>query len=153
VDEVLARALEKTAAARFPSARDFGNALGDALDAPPRSQLPTIPDEVHREASVSARIRRVAAGSAAVGALAGVALLELTSRVRSLEAEPAAAASVAPAPSVIVGWLAPSARPRPKPRPAASSKERARARGAASVPEPAPPAPSGAPGSAGAGAR
>jgi hypothetical protein len=70
----------------------------------------------------------VAAGSAALGALAGVALLELTSRARKLEVEPVVEAQSAPAASVIVGWLAPSARPKPRSRPASSARERAQAR-------------------------
>jgi serine/threonine-protein kinase len=144
VDDVLANALEKSAAARFPSAREFGNALGDALDSQPRSQLATVPDVVHRAAE-SSRIKRIALGSVALGALAGAGLLELTTRGPALSPEPTAASSSAPSATAIVGWLLPPARPKPRPRPAASARERAAQREAAGGRETALPDPSSAP--------
>jgi serine/threonine-protein kinase len=155
VDDVLGRAFEKTGSARYPTAREFGQALGEALEERARSPLPTLPDEYHREYSAR-KTRSVAVGSAAVGALLAVALFELTTRFRHDEAATATAtvARAAPPPTVIKGWLAPSARPRPRPRPSAPAKERAifdggapqaeasserPAPSASSSPEPVPP--------------
>lgn len=124
VDEVLGRALAKSAAERFPSAREFGSALAEALELAARSQLPTIPDG-HHLALASTNHRRLVAGSLAVGALLGVAALELTYRARSEDAAVSAAPLAAPAPSVITGWLAPAPPPRPRPaRTASSARER-----------------------------
>jgi serine/threonine-protein kinase len=145
VDEVFARAFHKTPAARYPSAREFGAALGQALEDRPRSQLPTLPDEFHREFSHK-RARRSAVGFVALGALLGVGLSELTARLRAGEAADARPVAVStPAPSAIQGWLAPPARPRPRPRPAASVKDRSEkaAAGGAKAGAPSdPPAPS-----------
>jgi eukaryotic-like serine/threonine-protein kinase len=125
VDEVLGRALGKTANERFASAREFGNALADVLEIAPRSRLPTLPDEHHLEAA-SSNTRRVAAGSIAIGVLLGVTLLELTHRARAIEPSVVSVPSAAAAPSVITGWLSPPARPRSA-RPSASARERAAA--------------------------
>ena len=127
VDEVLARALGKNAQDRFPSAREFGAALADALEIAPRSRLPTLPDDHHLQL-VHANTRRVALGSAAIGLLLGVSLLELTHRLRANEAAVSAESEriAQAAPSVMTGWLAPSARPRPRSTNAAPSWGKAR---------------------------
>jgi serine/threonine-protein kinase len=48
VDGVLARALSKEPERRFPSAREFGDALAEALERGTRGAMPTIPDTQHR---------------------------------------------------------------------------------------------------------
>ena len=125
VDEVLGRALGKTASERFASAREFGSALADVLEIAPRSRLPTLPDEHHLEIATS-NTRRVAAGSIAIGVLLGVTLLELTHRASAIEPSATPAPSAAAAPSVITGWLSPPARPRST-RPSISARERSAA--------------------------
>jgi serine/threonine-protein kinase len=138
VDEVLGRALDKNANARFPSAREFGVALAEVLEIAPRSQLPTLPDEHHLRAATT-NTRRLAAGSIAIGVLLGVTLLELSYRFRtplpgaSAALSPSAAASA----SVITGWLAPPVRPRPRAaRAAGSPRTKAPLRDAGVPPEP-----------------
>lgn len=58
VDAVLARGMARAPGRRFASASDFGDALAEALLAAPRSALPTLPDQRHRDAHESRAGRR-----------------------------------------------------------------------------------------------
>src|SRR6188508_1827304 len=50
VDAILLRGLAKTPAERFPSARELGETLAEALGIRTRKMQPTLPDEHHRRA-------------------------------------------------------------------------------------------------------
>jgi serine/threonine protein kinase len=93
VDTVLGRALAKDPSARYGSAKDFGEALAEALETRPRSALPTLPDERHQHAPWVSKRResgsaRMAAGGIAIGVLLGVAGFQLTSSLRTTERQP-----------------------------------------------------------------
>jgi serine/threonine-protein kinase len=125
VDGVLARALAKNPALRFASAGEFGDALAEALGQGTRRAMTTIPDFAHRRVpNERGGSARSFAGGAAVGALLGVAALELTSGLRDREATPPPPArSEAPPPKAPpVAWLSPP--PRERPRSASSSAPR-----------------------------
>lgn len=116
VDEVLARGLAKDPSKRYPSAREFGRALGEALELLPRNQLPTMPDGLHGSPLQSeARVTRSLIGGTALGALLGIATMQLTSglreEVREVREQRVAARPARPA---AIGWLAPTSAPRPK---------------------------------------
>jgi len=88
VDRVLARGLAKIPGARYEDARSFGKALAEALWQSPRQQLPTLPDERHRNHAPSAhetRTTRLVLGGAAVGALLGIAGFQLSIGLREPE--------------------------------------------------------------------
>ncbi len=143
VDEVLGRAFAKAANERYPSAKDFGDALAEALENAPRSQLPTLPDE-HHIVSANRHKQRIVIGSGVLGGAIGIGLFALGSELIASQPVPVLQPSPAPAAtnSVIVGWLAPAARPRPRPRAAASAREKpapaASASASTSTPTPAP---------------
>ena len=107
VDAILLRGLSKPPAERFPSARELGETLAEALSIPTRKMLPTLPDEHHRRAPWQARPEnhqlRTAVGGAAVGALLGVAALQLSTMLREPEAP--STATEAPVPHVAVAWM------------------------------------------------
>ncbi|HEX6271400.1 MAG TPA: serine/threonine-protein kinase, partial [Polyangiaceae bacterium] len=144
VDGVLARGLAKDPEARFASAREFGDALAEALGRRSRGALPTLPDERHevlRRAEPHAGARLLVGGAAA-GALLGIAGIQLTSGLK--ESERAALAEPARAATAAVAWLSegPSQRPAPSasvrrasPSPSAAPKA------ALSAPSPSAPAP------------
>src|SRR5882724_13309307 len=71
VDEVLARGLAKDPSERFPSARELGETLAEALGIRTRKMQPTLPDEHHRRAPWQGpperRGVRTFVGGAAVG--------------------------------------------------------------------------------------
>jgi len=105
VDGVLARALSKEPEKRFASAREFGDALAEALGRRSRGALPTLPDERHevqRRAEPRAGARLLVGGAAA-GALMGIAGLQVTSglkeRERAALTEPTSVATPA------VAWI------------------------------------------------
>jgi serine/threonine-protein kinase len=128
VDEVLRRGMHKNPNLRYESAREFGSALGEALEVLPRSQLATIPDGRHtlRGDELEQRAQRLGIGGLFLGALIGAGAMQLTSGLRHSESLDAAApleASVAPSPSVARGFLAEA--PKPSPRPAASARANA----------------------------
>src|SRR5688572_27791097 len=90
VDVVLSRALSKDANARYASARDFGEALAEALETRPRNALPTLPDEQHQRAPwatrrTDSRSTRMAVGGIAVGALLGITGFQLSAGLRGGE--------------------------------------------------------------------
>jgi eukaryotic-like serine/threonine-protein kinase len=122
VDAVLARGLSKIPSARFEDARAFGKALAEALWQSPRMQLPTMPDERHRNSAPSAhetRTTRLVLGGAAVGALLGIAGFQLSSGLREPEhaPEPRAEQVRIQRPSKAEGPAASEPAPK-KPRPA-----------------------------------
>ena len=85
VDTVFARALSKNPRARFSTCEEFGHALAEALEVSPRTAMPTVPDEYHREdetRSESSRRTRIAIGGAAVGALVAVGGFQLSQQLR-----------------------------------------------------------------------
>lgn len=137
VDAVLARALAKNPAQRYETARDFGHALADALEQLPRSTFQNAShsgDAAQRADFSEARNMRLIVGAAVIGALVGVAAMQLTSRLRAArEPTPERSPGVAvPAASVAIGWLAPSPRPRARqssavPRAATSNRPERRA--------------------------
>ena len=138
VDAVFRRAMSKTPAARYESARDFGVALAHALIPAARATLATLPDQHHQAladgSALGARGRRFGAGGVALGLLIGVAATELTAGLRQNEAatlrpEPSSAPA---APSVAYGWLAEAPRPR-KPTPSARASGSTRAERATSA--------------------
>jgi len=143
VDGVLARALAKDAEVRFASAREFGDALAEALGRRTRGALPTLPDERHevlRRAEPHAGARLLVGGAAA-GALLGIAGIQLTSGLK--EREQAALADPARPATAVVAWLAeaPTARPVPS-----ASTRRAASNPSSSARAAAPaPSASGAP--------
>lgn len=127
VDAILLRGLAKSPNDRFPSARELGEALAEALGLT-RRMLPTMPDAHHRDAPWQApperRGVRTFAGGVAVGALLGVAALQLSNVLR--EPEPASALQP-PAPAhVAIAYLAEKAPPRraPEVAPAGSAQKR-----------------------------
>jgi serine/threonine-protein kinase len=146
VDRVLLRGMSKDLTERYESAREFGNALAEALELVPRSSLPTLPDERHsvsyRALQGEAKGARSAIGGAAVGALLGIAAMQLTSGLRRAENPDLLpeTENVAPAASVAYGFLAESPKPHSKPapsaKPAAARNERTSTldAGAASAP-------------------
>jgi eukaryotic-like serine/threonine-protein kinase len=155
VDAILQRGLSKLATERFSSARELGEALAEALTVPSRQMLATVPDLHHRtapwQAPVESRGLRTFTGGIALGALLGVAALQLSNILR--EPEPPAARE-ASGPHVAVAWLAerPSSVRRLADSPAQSAASKraphatasAAARDAApelSPPPPEPPAP------------
>lgn len=127
VDGVLARGLSKNPAARFASAGEFGDALAEALERGTRGAMTTIPDVQHRLAQQSGGSTRSFAGGVAVGALLGVAALELTNGLRERETSPPvpSRAEAAPAKAPPVAWLAPGPRERPRAATPPSSKRAA----------------------------
>ena len=146
VDGVLARALSKDPEKRFTSAREFGDALAEALGRRSRGALPTLPDERHevlRRAEPRAGARLLVGGVAA-GALLGIAGIQVTSGLKERERAALAAPTAVATPAV--AWLsdgpsqarsAPSASARRlPPNGSASSKPRT----AASPPPSAQPA-------------
>jgi eukaryotic-like serine/threonine-protein kinase len=144
VDAILLRGLAKTPAERFPSARELGETLAEALGLRTRKMQPTLPDEHHRRAPWQApaenRSWRIFVGGAAFGGLLGVAALQLSNMLR--EPELGHQADTAAGPHVALAYLAekPSAHRVPElPAPSASGRKPARASAAAST-EPAPPA-------------
>jgi eukaryotic-like serine/threonine-protein kinase len=144
VDSILMRGLAKLATDRFPSARELGESLAEALAIPTRKMLPTLPDEHHRRAPWQARPEnqrlRSAVGGAAVGALLGVAALQLSNMLR--EPEPALGRDdEAARPHVAVAWLAEKAPTPRDPLPTATSSARRPARPASSAESPASAAP------------
>jgi serine/threonine-protein kinase len=86
VDAILLRGLAKVPAERFPSARELGEALGEALGMKTRKMQATLPDEHHRRAPWQPPPERSSlrtfVGGAAVGALLGVAALQLSTMLR-----------------------------------------------------------------------
>jgi eukaryotic-like serine/threonine-protein kinase len=141
VDAILLRGLSKIPAERFPSARELGETLAEALSIRTRKMQPTLPDEHHRHAPwqgpAENRGWRTFAGGAALGALLGVASLQLSNILREPDA---AGPSEATGPHVALAWLAekPAHRPSEVPSPSSSGKKTGRAPAAASA-EPTPP--------------
>ena len=142
VDGVLARGLSKNPAARFASAGEFGDALAEALARGTRGAMTTIPDVQHRltHAERSGGARSFA-GGVAVGALLGVAALELTNGLREREAAAPvpARAEAAPVKAPPVAWLAPAPRERPRAATPATSRRAAVSAPSVSANLPSPP--------------
>ncbi len=131
VDSILARGLAKIAADRYPSAREFGEALAEALAVPTRSMQPTLPDEHHRrnfwhKPPENGNFRS-AVGGAAIGALLGVAALQLSNVLREAEPSPAAGLDTERVHSA-VAWLSekPARRPARAETPSSSPASSAR---------------------------
>jgi serine/threonine-protein kinase len=112
VDAILLRGLAKDPAVRFPSARELGETLAEALGIRTRKMQPTLPDEHHRRAPWQApperRGVRTFVGGAAVGGLLGVAALQLSNLLREPDVGPSTADS-AHAP---IAYLAERAAPK-----------------------------------------
>ena len=90
VDGVLARALSKDPEKRFASAREFGDALAEALGRRSRGARPTLPDERH-EVEWRAEPRagaRLLVGGVAAGALLGITGIQVTADSRSASMRP-----------------------------------------------------------------
>jgi serine/threonine-protein kinase len=142
VDAILLRGMAKVPGDRFPSARELGEALAEALSVRTRVMQKTLPDEHHLRAPWQARPEnhglRSAVGGAAVGALLGVGALQLSNLLR----EPDALARQAEeAPHVAVAWLAekPASR-RAESVPAAASVRRPPQTSSSAPADPAPSA-------------
>ena len=150
VDGVLERALSKNPARRFPSAREFGDALAEALGHRTRGALPTLPDTQHRDvqrAEEQASGRKFAGGMA-VGALLGIAALQITISLRDREKEALSEPEPVLAPAVAylsepppMTRTAPSASAK-KPAPPEVSSAPRRVPSVEPAVEPPPPAPS-----------
>jgi len=142
VDTILLRGLSKTPGDRFPSARELGESLAEALAIRTRKMQPTLPDEHHRRAPWQApaehRGWRTFAGGVALGGLLGVASLQLSNMLR----EPDVTTAGEPArPHVALAWLSEKPTHRaPEPTPSGSSRKPNRAPASATA-EPAPAAP------------
>ncbi len=149
IDAILQRGLAKTPADRFPSARELGETLAEALGIRTRKMQPTLPDEHHRRAPWQAPAERhglrTFVGGAALGGLLGVAALQLSNVLREPEAgNPTEAATPA---HVALAWLAEKPaqhRPSETPSPSGSARKVARAPSAPSV-EPTAATPPAAP--------
>lgn len=146
VDAILARGLAKAPNDRFPSARELGETLAEALGLASRKMQPTLPDEHHRRAPWQPPPERhgfrLFAGGAALGALLGVAALQLSNLLR--EQEPSPPTIEAPStPHLAVAYLAEKPAPK-RPEPAPSTRKPTHAPSAAPLAEPekapAPPA-------------
>lgn len=144
VDAILSRGLAKPPAERFPSARELGETLAEALGIPTRKMQPTLPDQHHRNAPWSAPTERhglrTFAGGMALGGLLGVAALQLSNMLREPElvgpAEPTG-------PHVALAWLAekPISRRVPEaPAPSSSARKATHPTPTASA-EPVEPSP------------
>lgn len=136
VDAILLRGLAKSPTERFPSARELGEALAEALGMTRRMQV-TMPDAHHQHAlwqpPPERHGLRTFAGGAALGALLGVAALQLSNMLR--EPEPPTSVEPTSPPHVAVAYLAekaPARRPiesvpasstprRPSPAPVSAS--------------------------------
>jgi eukaryotic-like serine/threonine-protein kinase len=117
VDAVLARGLSKIPSARFEDARAFGKALAEALWQSPRMQLPTMPDERHRNSAPSpheTRTTRLVLGGAAIGALLGIAGFQLSSGLREPEQAPESRAEQVQAARPNKAEAPPVSEPAPK---------------------------------------
>ena len=123
VDGVLERALSKNPARRFPSAREFGDALAEALGHRTRGALPTLPDTQHREMQRTEEQAsgRKFAGGVALGALLGIAALQITISLRDREQE-ALGSEPVPVLSPAVAYLSEAPRAK-RPAPSASAKK------------------------------
>jgi eukaryotic-like serine/threonine-protein kinase len=108
VDAILLRGLAKIPGDRFPSARELGETLAEALGIPTRKMQPTLPDEHHRRAPWQApaerRGVRTFVGGAALGGLLGVAALQLSNVLR--EPDPGSPSEATPAAHMALAWLA-----------------------------------------------
>jgi serine/threonine-protein kinase len=147
VDSILLRGLSKVPSERFPSARELGEALAEALGIPTRKMQPTLPDEHHRRAPWQPPPERhgvrTFVGGAAVGALLGVAALQLSTMLREPEPAPASNADTARAP---VAYVTERPARRGGEAPTASSSARRSAHAAPSASAPNVPEPAVAPG-------
>lgn len=122
VDASLLRGLAKDPAERFPSARELGETLAEALGIPTRKMQPTLPDLHHQSAPWRAppdnRGWRTFAGGLAVGGLVGVAALQLSNMLR----EPDGPGPTDPSePHMAVAWIAEKPAPRRVPEAAPTS--------------------------------
>lgn len=108
VDAILLRGMAKAPGDRFPSARELGEALAEALAVRTRMMQKTLPDEHHLRAPWQARPEnhglRTAVGGAAVGVLLGVGAMQLSNLLR--EPDALAHGAEADKPHVAVAWLA-----------------------------------------------
>jgi serine/threonine-protein kinase len=143
VDAILLRGLAKTPAERFPSARELGETLAEALGIRTRKMQPTLPDEHHRRAPwqvpAESRSWRTFVGGAAFGGLLGVAALQLSNVLREPEIGGQADAA---GPHVALAYLAERAtahRLPEAPVPSTSGRKPTRAPAAAAT-EPVPAA-------------
>jgi serine/threonine-protein kinase len=107
VDAILLRGMAKAPGERFPSARELGEALAEALAVRTRLMQKTLPDEHHLRAPWQARPEnhglRTAVGGAAIGALLGVGAMQLSNLLREPDA---LAHSEADKSHVAAAWLA-----------------------------------------------
>ena len=123
VDGVLSRGLSKDPEKRFASAREFGDALAEALGRRSRGALPTLPDERHevlRRAEPHAGARLLIGGAAA-GALLGITGIQVTSGLK--ERERAALVEPAPTKAPAVAWLSDAPATPSRATPAASLRK------------------------------
>lgn len=139
VDAILLRGLAKAPNDRFPSARELGEALAEALGLT-RRMLPTMPDAHHRDAPWQVPSERgglrTFAGGVAVGALLGVAALQLSNVLR--EQEPANAADAPPPSHVAIAYVAEKAPPRRAPDAATAGSAQRRTSHPSATPAPSP---------------
>lgn len=108
VDAVLRRGMSKDPRTRYPSAREFGRALANALDQP-RHTLPTVSNELPTPSFGSSGRARHWISAIALGAAIGAVAMRLASDPDN-EAAPSAPPGQASAESVAIGWLAPAPR-------------------------------------------
>src|SRR3954471_19929647 len=125
VDAILMRGLAKIPGERFPSARELGETLAEALAIRTRKMQPTLPDEHHRNAPWRAPAERhgfrTFAGGLALGGLLGVAALQLSNMLREPEA---AAAGEPTGPHIAMACRAKKPFHRvPEPPPSSSSRK------------------------------
>lgn len=121
VDGVVLRGLAKDLHARYPTTLDFGDALAEALERRTRSAQPTLPDQQHQYLK-RAESSRSAWGAAALGALAGMAIMQLTAGLRNSDRPSLVAPAKASSSTAAVAYLSESRRPAAKPKATASPK-------------------------------
>jgi serine/threonine-protein kinase len=118
VDGVLLRALSKEPGERFPSARDLGEALAEALERRTRSAQATLPDQHRRHSHLEdGHGVRTLLGGVALGVLLGAAGVQLTAGLREAPSDNTPAAQ----PESAVAYLSESPRAQ-KPRLASARK-------------------------------
>jgi serine/threonine-protein kinase len=143
VDAILLRGMAKAPGDRFPSARELGEALAEALAVRTRMMQKTLPDEHHLRAPWQARPEnhglRSAVGGAALGVLLGVGAMQLSNLLR--EPDALSHGAEADKPHVAVAWLAEKPASRRIDSVAATPSARRTPQASASVPAPAGAAP------------
>lgn len=114
IDALLLRGMAKLPEERFPSARELGDSLAESLSIAMRRTQSTLPDEHHRHAPWQPPAERHGLrsfiGGGALGALLGVAALQLSNTLR--EPDALGSGDAAATPHLAIAYLAEKPEPR-----------------------------------------